>query len=248
MTNKVLVLTNGNNNCLVLNNGITEIVRLNTMETYLITINGQRINPAKEDGNLADVKTAAEKIDDLQAALKSVDADELITRITDSSGAEINPAKEDGNLSSIEGYLADQSIDKTREQVGSQLLNVDNATSLTAVGKVDLQDAQYHDLSLEVKIEYGGDPGASMNFNLYWVMSGESLSISDAITDIGGSASDGSNWSSLNIGLTSGAVLGDIEYYQSILFSPKARYLYVAYTCDDITNPLSTVDVYLNRS
>lgn len=51
--------------------------------------------------NSGDIKTAVEKIDDLQGALKSVDSDELITRVTDSFGTEINPAKEDGNLSTI---------------------------------------------------------------------------------------------------------------------------------------------------
>jgi len=51
--------------------------------------------------NSSDIKTAVEKIDDLQGALKSVDTDELITRITDSAGTEINPAKEDGNLATV---------------------------------------------------------------------------------------------------------------------------------------------------
>lgn len=52
---------------------------------------------------LTALQTALEKIDDVQGALKSVDSDELITRITDSAGAEINPAKEDGNLATITG-------------------------------------------------------------------------------------------------------------------------------------------------
>lgn len=52
---------------------------------------------------LSALQTALEKIDDLQGALKSIDTDELITRITDSAGAEINPAKEDGNLATITG-------------------------------------------------------------------------------------------------------------------------------------------------
>jgi ribosomal protein L12E/L44/L45/RPP1/RPP2 len=50
---------------------------------------------------LTAIQTAVEKIDDLQAALKSVGLDELVTRVTNSSGVEINPAKEDGNLASL---------------------------------------------------------------------------------------------------------------------------------------------------
>ena len=53
--------------------------------------------------NSGSIKTAVEKIDDLQAALKSVDTDELVCRLTDSAGTEINPAKEDGNLATIAG-------------------------------------------------------------------------------------------------------------------------------------------------
>ena len=51
--------------------------------------------------NSGDIKTAVEKIDDLQGALKSVDTDEIVTRVTDSTGAEINPAEEDGNLATV---------------------------------------------------------------------------------------------------------------------------------------------------
>lgn len=61
----------------------------------------QRMVIADDDTNLSAIKTAIELLDDLQGALKSIDTDELITRITDSAGAEINPAKEDGNLASL---------------------------------------------------------------------------------------------------------------------------------------------------
>lgn len=67
----------------------------------------QRVTIADDDTNLSAIKTAIELLDDLQGALKSVDIDELITRITDSSGSEINPAEEDGNLADILTALTD---------------------------------------------------------------------------------------------------------------------------------------------
>jgi len=56
---------------------------------------------AATSANQGTIITALQKIDDIQNALKSVDTDELVSRLTDSAGTEINPAKEDGNLSSI---------------------------------------------------------------------------------------------------------------------------------------------------
>ena len=54
------------------------------------------------------IKTAVEKIDDLQGALKSVDTDELIVRLVTTGGVEINPAKEDGNLQTLKKYHTDE--------------------------------------------------------------------------------------------------------------------------------------------
>lgn len=65
----------------------------------------QRVAIVDDDTNLVAIKTALELLDDLQGALKSIDTDELITRVTDSSGVEINPAKEDGNLADIKDVL-----------------------------------------------------------------------------------------------------------------------------------------------
>jgi len=73
----------------------------------------QRVSISTDDVNQSAIKTAVEKIDDLQGALKSVDTDELITRVTDSSGVEINPAKEDGNLATLlTAVLARMSTDR----------------------------------------------------------------------------------------------------------------------------------------
>lgn len=69
--------------------------------TGIIDASTQRVTVATDDTNLSAIKTAIELLDDLQGALKSIDTDELITRITDSAGVEINPAKEDGNLAAI---------------------------------------------------------------------------------------------------------------------------------------------------
>lgn len=78
------------------------------------------------ESTLDDVKTAVELIDDLQGALKSVDADELITRVTDSTGSEINPAKEDGNLASIKTNTdnLDDTVSNVRTDIQSVTTNV----------------------------------------------------------------------------------------------------------------------------
>lgn len=82
---------------------------------------------------LDDIKTATEKIDDLQGALKSVDSDELITRITDSAGTEINPAKEDGNLSTVNTNIAN--LTKTEDTAHS---SGDKGIMLLGVRKDDV--------------------------------------------------------------------------------------------------------------
>lgn len=88
--------------------GALKSVDTDELITRITDSSGTEINPAKEDGNLATavthlsaIQTAIELLDDLQGALKSVDTDELISRITDSAGNEINPAKEDGNLADV---------------------------------------------------------------------------------------------------------------------------------------------------
>jgi len=47
--------------------------------------------------SLTAIKTAIELLDDLQGALKSIDSDELVCRITNSAGAEINPQEHVAN-------------------------------------------------------------------------------------------------------------------------------------------------------
>jgi len=85
---------------------------------------------------LTALQTALEKIDDLQGALKSVDTDELISRITDSAGTEINPAKEDGNLASI--LTAAQAIQTAVEIIDNAIsgneMQVDVITSALPAG------------------------------------------------------------------------------------------------------------------
>lgn len=88
--------------------GALKSVDTDELITRITDSSGTEINPAKEDGNLATavthlsaIQTAIELLDDLQGALKSVDTDELISRITDTAGNEINPAKEDGNLADV---------------------------------------------------------------------------------------------------------------------------------------------------
>lgn len=136
-------------------------------------------------------------------------------------------------------------------QVGSQITaGLDNnPTTLQTVGVLDI-DGIAGPLQLESKVEYDADPGASKILTMYWTFSGQESAAAAGIADIGGSASDGINWHSHEITLTSGASNNDIEYYRTILFSPEAEFLHVAFTVDDLTGTdvaLASLDVFLNH-
>jgi hypothetical protein len=102
--------------------------------------------------NSGDIMTAVEKIDDLQGALKSIDTDELITRITDSAGTEINPAKEDGNLATLAG------VDFAVETGGNLATVKTNTDPLVTVG-----GGGYirQDSTATIAIETGGNLAAT---------------------------------------------------------------------------------------
>lgn len=118
----------------------------------------QRTTIADDDTNLSAIKTAIEKIDDLQAALKSVDTDELITRITNSSGVEINPAKEDGNLASIK--TAVEKVKTETDWTENQTITFDNTTPGKAsegVGSIDLATNGYKKVIIQIQIVGGAN-------------------------------------------------------------------------------------------
>ena len=99
--------------------------------------------------NSGDIKTAIEKLDDLQGALKSVDTDELVTRVTDSAGTEINPAKEDGNLATVKtntdplvtagagGYIRQDSTGTIAKETGGNLAAAATVLGATADAAVE---------------------------------------------------------------------------------------------------------------
>jgi len=126
--------------------------------------------------NSGDIKTAIEKLDDLQGALKSVDTDELVTRVTDSAGTEINPAKEDGNLATVKtntdplvtagggGYVRQDSTGTIAKETGGNL-----AAAATSLGTID-----------NIIATDDGDPGATPPIAL---VGGEYRSTDSAYTD-----------------------------------------------------------------
>jgi len=71
-----------------------------TLETAVGTLQATILGSGSKD-----LTTLQTSLDAIKGALKSVDTDELVTRVTDSAGTEINPAKEDGNLAAIKTAL-----------------------------------------------------------------------------------------------------------------------------------------------
>ena len=122
------------------------------------------------------------------------------------------------------------------------LTDLDNKATKTAVEKWDLHDSTFAALALEVRVEYGGDPGANMTFTIYWVTSGSSMTIAQALTRI-----PSSEWQNKEISLTSGKSDGDKELWIGPPFNPSGRYLYVAYTISNVTNAVDFVDFFLNK-
>jgi len=116
---------------------ITDANTARTTATHVLAVQNIDAEGHVPDwSDLDDIRVATEKIDDLQGALKSVDTDELITRITDSAGAEINPAKEDGNLATIAGDTT--SLD-TKEGTTGEAADVDGtrAGQLRYIGEAN---------------------------------------------------------------------------------------------------------------
>lgn len=126
--------------------------------------------------------------------------------------------------------------------VGTQQTSVDNVSD-QYLAYVDLEDASYHDISLQVKVvQAAGSDESANDFTLYWAFcSDELVTPSDAPTVLSTSEF------SLTCPLVDATAGATTRYYQSGIIVPKARYLYVWYDCDDLTNPLTSVDVVLNK-
>jgi hypothetical protein len=126
--------------------------------------------------------------------------------------------------------------DKASQAVGSQQTSVDNVADVY-LAEVDLGDALWHDFTLEVKsVQAAGDESAK-DFTLFWGFCSASLT-TNAPTQLATSEY------SMICDLTSG---GTTRYYMTPILQPKARYLAVWYDCDNLTVPLTSIDVTINK-
>jgi hypothetical protein len=98
-------------------------------------ITGRTINPAEEDGNLADIKTAIERV-----SLSVVDG-KINAILVDADGNVINPAEEDGNIAVIAEAVNDSRMDVNTQFVDEDgtaygIKQVDNKPVFTTDGEV----------------------------------------------------------------------------------------------------------------
>jgi len=143
---------------------------------------------------------------------------------------------------SISEALNRVAINKQRIQIGTTQTNVNNVSD-QYLGMVDLEDSAFHDIVLEVKIvQASGSDESANDFTLYWAFCTEQISNPSANAPVQLQPVEYSLVCDL-VDATAGATT---RYYQSSVIQPKARYLYVWYDCDSLTNALSSVDVYLS--
>jgi len=136
----------------------------------------------------------------------------------------------------INGKEPTKSNDKSSQAIGSQQTNVDNVTE-TYLGEIDLQDASWQSFTLEVKIAQPAGDESANDFTLFWGFCSSSLTTN-------GPTQLSTCESSLTCNLTTG---NTTRYYMTDALSPKARYLNVWYDCDNLTAPITSVDVSINK-
>jgi hypothetical protein len=121
-------------------------------------------------------------------------------------------------------------VPKASQAVGSQLTSVDNVSN-THVAEVN------YNMTLEVKIiQAAGDESAN-DFTLFWGFCSDSVT-TNAPTQLA------TNEFSLVCNLTTGSTT---RYYMTPIIQPTAQILNVWYDCDNLTVPLTSVDITLNQ-
>lgn len=137
-------------------------------------------------------------------------------------------------------HLANVAYDKTSAAVGSQQTNVDNVSN-THLAEVDIADASYHDIVLEVKIIQAVSDESALDFTLFWGFSSVSLT-TNSPTQL-----DTAEFS-LVCDLLDASGGATTRYYLTPIIQPKARYLNVWYDCDDVGSALTSVDITLIKT
>jgi len=158
------------------------------------------------------------------------DGKPLVVKVTSGGAILIESSSTDPSLTTLQ-KIANE---KASEAIGSQQTDVGGIAGGVFdqyLGMVDLQDASYHDISLEVRIQQlvPSDESAK-DFTLFWAFCSESLSnpSSDAPTQLQPSEF------SLICDLVDASGGDTTRYYQTSVLQPKARYLYVWYDCDEV--------------
>lgn len=118
--------------------------------------------------------------------------------------------------------------------------SVDNVSSRTGLGKVDIQHPSFLDLTIEAEVIAGGTVGSGATLTIEWAESGASIGLSTAMIEI-------QSYDSMEIVIPSAVADGSIVRDLSINFNPGGRYLYVGYQCADITNALATLTAWINK-
>jgi hypothetical protein len=131
-------------------------------------------------------------------------------------------------------------------EVGT-LSNVSTA-GFTSLGIVDVRDASFQEMWLDVLITYGGNPGASKTFTLYWSWDSHGFTAAQGVAAVGGRGSDGVNWQSMPVSLHENANAADPQSLPSVIFSKNGLTLHVAYKCDTLTTALTSVVVELGNN
>lgn len=124
----------------------------------------------------------------------------------------------------------------TSAAVGTQQTSVDNVSN-THLAEVDLTSGEYYNFTLEVNIVQAAGDESANDFTLFWGFSSASVT-TNAPTQLATSEF------SLVCDLTTG---GTTRYYLTPIIQPRARYLNVWYDCDNLTVPLTSVDVRINK-
>tara|TARA_Y100000310_G_scaffold102052_1_gene100210 strand:- start:232 stop:1233 length:1002 start_codon:yes stop_codon:yes gene_type:complete len=137
-------------------------------------------------------------------------------------------------------HLANLAYDKTSAAVGSQQTTVDNVSN-THLAEVDIADASYHDVVLEVKIIQAVSDESAFDFTLFWGFSSASLT-TNSPTQLATAEF------SLVCDLVDASGGATTRYYLTPIIQPKGRYLNVWYDCDNVGTAITSVDVTLIRT
>lgn len=172
-------------------------------EGQVVDASGTTINPSREDGNLAAIKSQTDKLtfigSDLQTTA-SVDVTIAEVGVNDATDVRINPAKEDGNLASIKTNtdkldvnLSTRASEVTVASIDSNLASVD--------GKLN---------SLGQKAAAGSIPVVIASDQIVQLLPGTTSTSNSTTTPLGSSATFTGGWEDVsNFSVITVSVISD---------------------------------------